>query len=293
MRLALRTLRTRAIDRALGRMGPHGLPLMGAGDWNDGMNMVGHAGHGESVWVGWFLHVNLERMAELAAARGEGRRAERYRGEARRLHNALEQHAWDGAWYLRAFYDDGTPLGAAQSDECRIDSLTQSWAVISGAGDPERARQAMAAVDEHLIDRQAGLIKLFAPPFDRTAHDPGYIKGYVPGVRENGGQYTHAAIWVIWAYALLGDGARAGALLELINPIRHARVRPRRVQGRAILNRRRCVCRAAAHRARRLDLVYRFGRLALPSGYRNDSRAAPQRKHPDDRAMYSTRLAGL
>jgi cyclic beta-1,2-glucan synthetase len=178
----------RAIDRALGRMGSHGLPLMGAGDWNDGMNMVGHAGRGESVWVGWFLHVNLERMADRAAARGDGGRAERYCTEAQRLHDALEQHAWEGAWYLRTFYDDRTPLGTAQSDECRIDSLTQSWAVISGAGDPERARQAMAAVDEQLVDRQAGLIKLFAPPFDHTTHDPGYIKGYVPGVRENGGQ---------------------------------------------------------------------------------------------------------
>ncbi|HEX9440468.1 MAG TPA: hypothetical protein VF909_12340 [Roseiflexaceae bacterium] len=169
-----------------------------------------------STWSAW---PSSRRRAATA-------RAERYRTEARHLHNALEQHAWDGEWYLRAFYDDGTPLGAAQSAECRIDSLAQSWAVISGAGDPERSRQAMAAVDEHLIDRQTGLIKLFAPPFDRTTHDPGYIKGYVPGVRENGGQYTHAAIWVIWAYALLGDGARAGALLELINPIRHARSNP-------------------------------------------------------------------
>lgn len=217
---------TRAVDLALGRMGPHGLPLMGAGDWNDGMNMVGHAGRGESVWVGWFLHVNLERMAEIAAARGDDWRAERYTAEAARLRDALEQHAWDGAWYLRAFYDDGTPLGTAQADECRIDSLTQSWAVIAGANDPARARQALAAADEQLIDRQAGLIKLFAPPFDHTPHDPGYIKGYLPGVRENGGQYTHAAIWMIWAYALLGDGAQAGALLDLINPIRHARSNP-------------------------------------------------------------------
>ncbi len=211
----------RAIDYGLGRMGPHGLPLMGAGDWNDGMNLVGAGGVGESVWVGWFLIAILRPFAELAEARGDHRRAGRYRAEAERLRDALEAHAWDGGWYLRAFYDDGTPLGAQGSDECRIDSLAQSWAVISGAGDPERARQAMEAVEAELVDQQAGLIRLFTPAFDQTEHNPGYIKGYVPGVRENGGQYTHAAIWAIWAWALLGEGGRVGELLRLISPVRH------------------------------------------------------------------------
>ncbi|HNP85491.1 MAG TPA: glucoamylase family protein [Kouleothrix sp.] len=213
----------RALDYGLGRIGQHGLPLMGGGDWNDGMNMVGHEGRGESVWVGWFLYTNLMQFANLAEHRADTARAAHYRNVAAQLQRALETHAWDGEWYLRAFYDDGTPLGSSTSNECQIDSLTQSWAVISGAGDPARARQGMAAIEQHLVDREAGLIKLFTPPFDKTTHDPGYIKGYVPGVRENGGQYTHAAIWVIWAYTLLGDGARAAELLRLINPIRHAR----------------------------------------------------------------------
>jgi len=211
-----------AIEYGLQRMGPHGLPLMGAGDWNDGMNMVGHAGRGESIWVGWFLAINLERMADLAAGQEDLERAERYRAEAARLVAAVERHAWDGDWYLRAFFDDGTPLGAAQNEECRIDALPQSWAVISGAANPERMRTAMNAVNTHLIDREVGLIKLFTPPFDQTPLNPGYIKGYLPGVRENGGQYTHAAIWTIWAYALLGEGAQVGELFNLINPIRHS-----------------------------------------------------------------------
>ncbi|HWQ12141.1 MAG TPA: glucoamylase family protein [Roseiflexaceae bacterium] len=218
----------RAIDYGLGRMGPHGLPLMGAGDWNDGMNLVGHAGRGESVWVGWFLISVLAPFAALAEERGDMARAARYRAEAKRLWQAIEEHAWDGAWYLRAFHDDGTPLGSATSDECRLDSLTQSWAVISGAGDRERARRGMEAVDAYLVDRATGLIRLFTPPFDHTDHDPGYIKGYLPGVRENGGQYTHAAIWVIWAWTLLGEGGRAGELLRLINPVRHALAAPER-----------------------------------------------------------------
>jgi cyclic beta-1,2-glucan synthetase len=218
----------RAIDYGLGRMGPHGLPLMGAGDWNDGMNLVGDGGRGESVWVGWFLISVLRPFAETAERRGDTARAARYRAEAERLRAALEAHAWDGEWYLRAFYDDGTPLGSHASEECRIDSLTQSWAVISGAGDTARARQGMRAVDEQLVDDQAGLIRLFTPAFDTTDHNPGYIKGYVPGVRENGGQYTHAALWTIWAWTLLGDGARAGELLRLISPVRHAAETPER-----------------------------------------------------------------
>ena len=158
------------------------------------------------------LIVILNRFAPIAEQRRDIERAARYRAEARRLSEAIDRHAWDGDWYLRAFYDDGTPLGSARDDECRIDSLSQSWAVIAGAADPTRARQAMEAVDRHLVDRETGIVKLFTPPFDQTPHNPGYIKGYVPGVRENGGQYTHAAIWVAWAWTLLGDHARAGEI---------------------------------------------------------------------------------
>ena len=213
---------TRAIEYGLGRMGAHGLPLMGAGDWNDGMNRVGAGGSGESVWVAWFMIAVLDPFAALVERRGDSGRATRYRAEAARLRQAIEAHAWDGGWYLRAFYDDGTPLGSSASVECRIDSLTQSWAVIAGGDDPARARQGMEAVDAQLVDHEAGLIRLFTPPFDQSEHYPGYIKGYLPGVRENGGQYTHAALWVIWAWTLLGDGERAAALLHLISPVRHA-----------------------------------------------------------------------
>ncbi|MFV9503709.1 MAG: GH36-type glycosyl hydrolase domain-containing protein [Oscillochloridaceae bacterium umkhey_bin13] len=211
-----------AIDYGLGRMGTHGLPLMGAGDWNDGMNLVGAGGTGESVWVGWFLIAVLHPFADLAAARGDAKRAARYRAEAERLRVAIETRAWDGDWYLRAFYDDGTPLGSQASTECQIDSLTQSWAVIAGGRDLARARAGMEAVNALLVDHEAGLIRLFTPAFDQGEHNPGYIKGYLPGVRENGGQYTHAAIWTLWAWALLGEGERLAELLRLINPVRHA-----------------------------------------------------------------------
>jgi cyclic beta-1,2-glucan synthetase len=214
----------RAIDRSLA-VGEHGLPLMGSGDWNDGMNRVGHEGRGESVWVGWFLYDTLTRFGALSDARADAERAARYREHAARLKRALEEHAWDGDWYLRAFFDDGTPLGSVRNEECRIDSIAQSWGVISGAADGSRAHRAMAAVDEYLIRRGEGLVMLFTPPFDRSDLDPGYIKGYVPGVRENGGQYTHAALWTVIAFALLGDGDRAGELFALLNPVNHASTR--------------------------------------------------------------------
>ncbi len=219
----------RAIEHGL-RFGAHGLPLMESGDWNDGMNSVGDEGKGESVWVGQFLYLNLRQMAELAASRGDTDRTTRYEAEAERLHEALEQHAWDGAWYLRAFYDDGAPLGAAENEECRIDSLTQSWAVISDAAPLDRARQGMASAWEHLVDRDARLVRLFTPPFNHADPNPGYIAGYVPGVRENGGQYTHAAIWLAWAYALLGDGQRLGTLVSMLNPLTHAEANLERYQ---------------------------------------------------------------
>ena len=195
---------------------------MGTGDWNDGMNRVGAEGRGESVWVAWFLIATLRAFADAAEARGDADRAARSRRSAESLRVAVEQHAWDGGWYLRAFFDDGTPLGSARNDECQIDSIAQSWAVISGAADPDRARRALEAVDERLVRREDGLILLFDPPFDAGPLDPGYIKGYLPGIRENGGQYTHAATWVVLAFARLGRGRTAFELFNLLNPIRHA-----------------------------------------------------------------------
>jgi cyclic beta-1,2-glucan synthetase len=211
----------RAISRGL-TTGPHGLPLIGTGDWNDGLNLVGAAGQGESVWLAWFLIDVLHGFAEIIEPRGQSQEAIRYGLEAQRLQEAIETHAWDGDWYRRAYFDDGTPLGSKESEEARIDSLPQSWAVISGAADPDRARRALASVEEHLVRAHDQLILLFTPPFARTAHDPGYIKRYPPGVRENGGQYTHAAIWVAMAFARQGDGDRAAALLRLLNPVEHA-----------------------------------------------------------------------
>jgi cyclic beta-1,2-glucan synthetase len=211
----------RAIGRGL-RFGVHGLPLIGSGDWNDGMNLVGRQGRGESVWLAFFLHHVLRRFGEQALRRGDEEFARRCREEAERLRGSIEEHAWDGAWYRRAYFDDGTPLGSAASDECRIDSLSQSWAVLSGAADPGRARQAMESVEQKLVRRDERLIRLFDPPFDTSALEPGYIKGYVPGVRENGGQYTHAAIWAVMAFAEMGDVERAWELFSLINPINHA-----------------------------------------------------------------------
>jgi cyclic beta-1,2-glucan synthetase len=235
------------------RYGVHGLPLMGTGDWNDGMNRVGAGGKGESVWDAWFQIYILSRFAPLAEARGDQARANLCREQAERLHAAVEERAWDGRWYRRAYFDDGTPLGSNQNDECKIDSIAQSWAVIAQSGvsragsvsdgltpnpsspsssltpDPrpltpslDRARQALAAVDEMLVRRHDRLVLLFTPPFDKGAIHPGYIKGYVPGIRENGGQYTHAATWVVQATALLGQGQRAMELFDLLNPIHHA-----------------------------------------------------------------------
>jgi cyclic beta-1,2-glucan synthetase len=214
----------RALERAATR-GAHGLPLMGTGDWNDGMNRVGREGRGESVWLGFFLHHVLERFLPLAERRGGGERAARLRAYQAGLRAALDGEAWDGAWFKRAWYDDGTPLGTAGSDECRIDALVQAWAVLSGAARPERAAAALDAVERELVDEEAGLVRLLWPPFDRTPHDPGYIQGYLPGIRENGGQYTHAALWVVRALAELGRRERAVALLERLTPQWHARSR--------------------------------------------------------------------
>ena len=208
----------RALDRSLG-VGRHGLPFIGTGDWNDGMNQVGQNGQGESIWLGWFLHTILWEFSKLADARGEHQRAEKWRLHVIALKAALEREGWDGEWYRRAYFDDGTPLGTAADQECRIDSIAQSWAILTGGSEPARGARAMAAVDRLLVRRPDSLILLLTPPFNRTPHNPGYIKGYVPGIRENGGQYTHAAVWVALAFAAIGDGDRASELLRMLNPI--------------------------------------------------------------------------
>jgi cyclic beta-1,2-glucan synthetase len=214
----------RGLDQSLA-FGVHGLPLFGTGDWNDGMNRVGERGKGESVWLGWFLHATLTAFAQLADARHERSRGASWRAQAAALLGSLEREAWDGDWYRRGWYDDGTPLGSAASKVCRIDSTAQAWAVISGAGNSERAARAMAAVERELIRPQDRLALLLTPPFDQTRLDPGYIKGYPPGIRENGGQYTHAALWSVMALAKLGRGDEAARLFSLLNPINHARSR--------------------------------------------------------------------
>jgi cyclic beta-1,2-glucan synthetase len=213
-----------ALDGSLD-VGCHGLPLIGAGDWNDGMNRVGHEGRGESVWLGWFLIANLKEFIQLAELRADTERAARWRARAASLESSLDREAWDGEWYRRGFFDDGTPLGSGANDECRIDSISQSWAVLSGAGNSGRPRQAMDSVERELVRRTERLLLLLTPPFDQTSSDPGYIKGYPPGVRENGGQYTHAAIWSVIAFAELGDGDKVADLFDLLNPIHHAETR--------------------------------------------------------------------
>ena len=214
----------RALDLSLA-VGSHGLPLFGSGDWNDGMNRVGAGGRGESIWLGWFLHAALSAFAPLADAREEPVRATAWRRHAEGLRESLEREGWDGSWYRRGYFDDGAVLGSASSLECRIDSIAQSWGVISGAANPVRAALAMAAVDEYLVRRDEGLVLLFTPPFDHTPLDPGYIKGYPPGIRENGGQYTHGAVWSVIAFAILGDGAKASELFSILNPINHSNTR--------------------------------------------------------------------
>ena len=195
---------------------------MGSGDWNDGMNLVGHDGRGESVWLGFFLCEVLERFGALAASHGDDTTAARCASERARLKTNLEAYAWDGAWYRRAYFDDGMPLGSARSAECQIDSIAQSWSVLSGIADPARARQAMESLHARLVRHDAELVQLLDPPFDQRGPNPGYIAGYVPGVRENGGQYTHGAIWAAMAFAALGDRVRTWELLDMINPVRHA-----------------------------------------------------------------------
>jgi cyclic beta-1,2-glucan synthetase len=211
----------RALRRAC-TAGEHGLPLIGIGDWNDGMSRVGVEGKGESVWLAWFLITTLRSFAVHVEARGDSAVAAEFRRNADDYARAIEAHGWDGEWYRRAYFDDGTPLGSKESQECRIDSIAQSWSVLSG-GQADRRTVAMASMEKHLVDEDARLLKLLTPPFDRTDKDPGYIKGYLPGVRENGAQYTHAALWAVWATALSGKHDRAFELYQMINPLTHTR----------------------------------------------------------------------
>ncbi|HET8808386.1 MAG TPA: glucoamylase family protein [Methylophaga sp.] len=210
----------RALKHGL-RFGAHQLPLMGCGDWNDGMNLVGQHGKGESVWLAWFLYDNLQQFSQLAITYHDADFADKCRQQAELLRENIEKHAWDGEWYQRAWFDDGTPLGSASNDECQIDSISQSWSVLSNGGQQNRRHQAMNAVDKHLVRREVQLIQLLDPPFDKSALEPGYIKGYVPGVRENGGQYTHAAIWTTMAFARMGDKKRAWEFYQMLNPVNH------------------------------------------------------------------------
>jgi cyclic beta-1,2-glucan synthetase len=203
-------------------LGPHGLPLIGTGDWNDGMNRVGEHGKGESVWLGWFLYATLQAFAPLAQTRGDVALASDWNALATRLRNSLEAHAWDGEWYRRGFYDDGTPLGSAANDECRIDAIAQSWGVISGAASPARAERGMQALEDHLLSRDPPLARLFTPPFEKSLQEPGYVKAYPRGVRENGGQYTHAAIWTVIALTMLRKPARAMEVFNMLNPVSRA-----------------------------------------------------------------------
>jgi cyclic beta-1,2-glucan synthetase len=212
----------RAILHGL-RFGSHGLPLIGSGDWNDGMNLVGIEGKGESVWLAFFLCSVLTQFAKVARLCGDLTFAQRCADETAELARNIERHGWDGAWYRRAYFDDGSPLGSARNTDCQIDSISQSWSVLSGIGNPERSRAAMDAVYQRLVQREGALVQLLAPPFDHSTQHPGYIAGYAPGVRENGGQYTHGAIWAVMAFAALGDARRAWELMDMINPVNHAR----------------------------------------------------------------------
>ncbi len=212
----------RALDRGL-TSGPHGLPLIGCGDWNDGFSRVGRQGRGESVWLGFFIDHILERILPICARRADDERVAQYTAYRERLREALNSAGWDGAWYRRAYYDNGEPIGSSSSDECQVDAIAQAWCVLSGVAPPERARMAMDEVEKRLIDSEAGMIRLLTPPFDKTPNDPGYIKGYVPGIRENGGQYTHGVLWVVRAMAEMGRGTRAVELLKMLTPVWHTR----------------------------------------------------------------------
>lgn len=214
----------KAIEKSL-NFGENGLPKIGSGDWNDGFSTVGNKGKGESVWLGFFLYYILNKFIPICREKGEEELAQKYEKIKMNLKKALNSNGWDGRWFRRAFMDDGNVLGSMENDECRIDSIAQSWSIISGAGDNDKKYISMESLENHLVDRENGIIKLLDPPFEKGKLEPGYIKGYLPGVRENGGQYTHGAIWVIIAEAMIGFGDKAAELYRMINPIEHARTK--------------------------------------------------------------------
>ena len=214
----------KAIEKSL-NFGENGLPKIGSGDWNDGFSTVGNKGKGESVWLGFFLYYILNKFIPICREKGEEELTQKYEGIKMNLKRALNSNGWDGRWFRRAFMDDGNVLGSMENDECRIDSIAQSWSIISGAGDNDKKYISMESLENHLVDRENGIIKLLDPPFEKGKLEPGYIKGYLPGVRENGGQYTHGAIWVIIAEAMIGFGDKAAELYRMINPIEHARTK--------------------------------------------------------------------
>ncbi|WP_223427175.1 GH36-type glycosyl hydrolase domain-containing protein [Tateyamaria pelophila] len=282
----------RGLDQAIDLTGENGMPLIGTGDWNDGMNRVGEGGAGTSVWLGWLMIATIDMMAPLADSRDPAR-AVRWRLHARAVREAIETQGWDGAWYRRGTFDDGTILGSAASEECQIDSIAQSWAVLSGAAEPERARIAMASMTEHLVRPDLGLALLFTPPFDRAPVDPGYIKGYPPGLRENGGQYSHAAMWTILAQTRLGNGDAAGQLFAMLNPINHAltpdaadryKVEPYVLAAD--------VYSTAPHEGRGgVDVVHRVGRVDVPCRCRRTAGPEPGWSKPFTEPLLSKSLA--
>jgi cellobiose phosphorylase len=202
--------------------GPHGLPLMGSGDWNDGMNKVGHQGKGESVWLSWFLMATLKNFLPICEGSNDFHHLNLFKSHISKLQTSTEATAWDGDWYIRAFFDNGEKIGSKENQECKIDSIAQSWAILSNSGEKKRSRKAIESAYDRLFDTKNRIIKLFDPPFDKSSQNPGYIKNYLPGVRENGGQYTHAGIWLMMAFAEVGDDEKTWKLLEALNPINHS-----------------------------------------------------------------------
>ena len=275
--------------------GVHGLPLMGGGDWNDGMNLVGRGGKGESVWLAWFQIAVLRRFCGIASRRDDSARAGRWAARIKELTAHVEAQAWDGLWYRRAYFDDGTPLGSASGTQCRIDSIAQSWAVISGAGDRQRAETAMDSALEHLYLPEARLMTLLAPAFDSPVPSPGYIAGYPPGVRENGGQYSHAAVWTLIALAELNRAQEMSAVLDALNPVLRTGTASASgaVSARAVRHARRHLFATAACRARRMELVHRRGGLVLPRGTRMGAGRANTRCDDRDQTLPAAAVVRL
>ena len=281
----------KAIEKSL-NFGENGLPKIGTGDWNDGFSTVGNKGKGESVWLGFFLYIILENFIPICKRKNDNELAEKYEQIKINLKKALNTNGWDGRWFKRAFMDDGNILGSMENEECRIDSIAQSWSIISNAGDNDKKYRAMESLENHLIDRENGIIKLLDPPFEKGKLEPGYIKAYLPGVRENGGQYTHGAIWVIIAQALLGFGDKALELFKMINPIEHARTKEasKKYKVEPYVISADIYGAGNLIRKRRVDMVHRFSQLVLQSRNRIYTRFKNRKQLLENRTMYSYRL---